>query len=927
MYKNLRAEKSMRETSLVDLFGHLSLTLGAPLSEDERVPLESLSAQERQSLRDVSIRDVEDIEVSVRRITQSNDEFFSPVDFVVIRLDFVVVQLCILYFMVFFVGEADYYRQQSVYNVIYSFGLLFCCHYYHSNFVDVCGDWKLFYNHVSGNEPRDFSQSLSLRFFPLKYCWTASKGYWAALSPILRKAWSGALLPFGKESTVSQKWIFADFLLKVLHCCSDGVSKEEMNKTIKTIQEQREILNKGIKRQEGQVFFGKYRWVYTNCNQVFQLLSQAVMLLSRAGMNAISRRQLNAFLDDVIQFTSDEATVDSDFKVTILRQLFQLFSDGQCQQIIPVMYKEAMGKRHFDEAYLIQIVSEMAKQCVDNDELLLYLAQMIDTSFDAFVHQPSRSSETTVKKLIRFILYSEVSKKRTDLRQRRIDQFNAAQIPEENLLILLIRDFAKNIYFHSSYKLHHDDSLSFIGALFAALSKVDFVVTSERQQVVSSVFRGLSSYFSKPSQSCGHGASFACVCEYLSRLSDEDCHIESSLFWFEFLSFVNGVFRQSGVIDNACSPTFVKFFVSKVVEYGGEETISQILGNSGVSVDGLMENKMWRSRTPSNKIEMLYSLFYSLSLLLRYNYIDMFRESFQSSEDFSLFFKQKFSTDISVEKEKKSLYQSFLSGLDLSTRFVDSSLCFLDKVENEERQQVCKDSSIEDYGERKRSSILFLAFLFDYSGRNRVFASDWIARLMYGNVLGNPGFVKWCLMGLNSTLLFLSLTIGFFDFSRRRTWYKNILNLTYSVYFLLTRSIVQFPRLIWLSIQVVLLVLGNLLYRAGRLRVLVFSSCLLGALACVNTLTISGYFVPVLACVFYYAFKLVSQVILPCLGVDANVSLFSPLVTNNSASSDSFSSYSYSRVNSEDSDVLSQQPPREDDLDSSGVIVSPSSSM
>ncbi len=1004
----------MRETSLEDLFRHLSLTFGRPLSEDERALLEPLSAQERQSLRDVSIPHVEGLESSVRRVTQSQNVFFSVIDSVVVRLDFVIVQFCLLYFMVFFVGEPNYFRQQSVYNGIYFLGLLCYYRYYHSalfgvqserlvrfdeavvakitnlfnvsservrqflprhtagsgresllifngrpwsDYVSIMNgtylffmwfllsfitsynkpgdsrfllgvlhlysivsvgsliwdDWELFFKYISREEIRDFSQGH--RLFPLKGFWAALKGCRTVLSTVPKRGWADFLLPFGKGSTVSQKWIFADFLLIVLHCCSDGIAQEEVNKAIKRIQGQPRVRNKERKGQEYQGFFGRCRWIYTNRNQVSQLIS-------RAGMNALSGRQLNSLLNYAMQLNSDEATVDADFKVDILRRLFQLFSSGRCQQIIPVMYEKTMGKKHIDEAYIIQIVSEVANQCVNNDEILLYMAQMIDTSFDAFVHQPSRSSETTVKKLIRFLLYSEVFKTRPDLRLRRIEQFNDPKTSEENLLILLIRDFARIMYFHSSDGYYRVDILNFIGSIFAALSKVDLVVTSERQQVVSSVFRDLSSYFLKPSRPGENGKSFARICKSLSGLSDEDCHIESSLFWFEFLSFVNGVFMESGVIDDACSPHFVKFVVSKVVEYGGEETISRILGKSGVSTDGLMEKKMWRTRTPSNKIEMLYSLFYSLSLLLRYNYIEMFRESFQSSEDFSLFFKQKFSVDMSVKEEKKSLYQSILSGLDLSTRFVDSSLCFLDKVENEEKQQVYKDLSVEDYGERKRSSILFLAFLFDYSGRNRVIASDWIARLMYGNVLGNPGFVKWCLMGLNSILLFLSLSIGFFDFSRRRKWYQNILNLTYSVYFLLTRSIVQLPRLLWLSVQLVFLVLGNLLYRAGRLRILVFSSCLLGALACVNALAISSYLVPVLACFFYYAFKLVSQVILPCLGVDPNLSLFCPLVINGSTASDAFSSLPH-RINSADSEVLSQQQLRDDDLDSSGVVVSP----
>ena len=115
----------MRGTSLEDLFKHLTLTFGRPLSENEKNLLKPLSAQERQSLRDVSIHDVGNLEMSVRRVTQSQNVFFSASDSVVVRLDFVIVQFCLFYFMFVFVGEPNYFRQQGVLNVFYFLGLLF----------------------------------------------------------------------------------------------------------------------------------------------------------------------------------------------------------------------------------------------------------------------------------------------------------------------------------------------------------------------------------------------------------------------------------------------------------------------------------------------------------------------------------------------------------------------------------------------------------------------------------------------------------------------------------------------------------------------------------------------------------------------------------------------------------------------------------
>ena len=48
--------------------------------------------------------------------------------------------------------------------------------------------------------------------------------------------------------------------------------------------------------------------------------------------------------------------------------------------------------------------------------------------------------------------------------------------------------------------------------------------------------------------------------------------------------------------------------------------------------------------------------------------------------------------------------------------------------------------------DRDRSTIYCLALLFEYFGSGRIYGSDLLARLMYSNVLNNPGYVRWSLM-------------------------------------------------------------------------------------------------------------------------------------------------------------------------------------
>ena len=497
--------------------------------------------------------------------------------------------------------------------------------------------------------------------------------------------------------------------------------------------------------------------------------------------------------------------------------------------------------------------------------------------------------------------------KRQDLYDTRIAQLDNDEMPDQKILCLLIRDISRLICVNndnsdtafaaakrfsavcsSIIKLSHsvirdsrDDVFEMIDSTWVQqmitnsfqvqnpekdivlvrskvteLLKFVVCVVSEFGEIQNNLPL-LLSYFSDIGRDEKKRQDFSKACANLSRLSDVSCDVESTLFKTEFCFCIGELINISGLKTMVSKPGFIQTFSESVMssscsmESPIAKYIEAYLDSLGICVEDI---------SSENKKEMVHSMCRLLSLLLRYDFIGPIRDVIVDSSDVNAYFKHGFFVKQSIKENSLSCYRSTCSLLSLSSRFISSIVSFLDKVEKDESLSICKDGKITKDPQRKRALILLMTFLFDRIGKNRVLASDFISKMLRCKVFNNPGFAKWILMLFNSSLLFCSLVLQFFDFSKRSKWYSDLYTYGYSVYFVVTRSVLQLPRFLYFSVQMLSLILKSGADYFGKLQTFLFSSAVFTSVYCVNASFLSMYLIPVYACVFYCAISLLVDV-------------------------------------------------------------------
>lgn len=462
------------------------------------------------------------------------------------------------------------------------------------------------------------------------------------------------------------------------------------------------------------------------------------------------------------------------------------------------------------------------------------------------------------------------------------DAFSGSS-PHLDHAMLLLRDFARVL---AQAPLRTDavlKTLHFLCVSLQSAKAVQWSADADSQAAIVNVWQRLAEYFAAPVQVDLHGQDLESAVTRLACLPDEACVVGSVEYTWAFFDCINTVFRGAGVVQEVCGRPFRQLAAEQMLAYLNDEHIEYLRTLFGQRIDD------------NNHVDVICCFLDLVATLIAYDFPGCFQKSFESSVDCNDFLRVG-----------QNIHDNSVPYYDFTSRLIQSLVRFIDHVERQKEEQAQLNNLF--VLNQDQSMIFCLGLFFEYIGKGRIYAADWLSSMMYRSVFENQQYLKWSLLWLDASFAGLSLLRGIFLRSERLQWRSNLQRLLYGTYFVMTRFVWHVPRALYFIFSLCVILLGTFAYnldyiifrmlltKLDHMKMILACVCAVGSVALALTWALPPICMPGVMCVIYTCVAWLLDSVIPGKKDSRSLLAVEPVLTQRSVGASDFQSQTHHAV-------------------------------